>query len=298
MEIISTSYHLGEKKINLTDKYKDIERLVNKTGIKSVWETNDDILSLAEKACAKIIDEKWKNKINVFILVTQSPHYFLPANSIVIANRLGLSNTIFTFDFNQGCSGFVQAFIVMSHLIKQYKTGLIVTADCYRKKLDPEDRSTNSVFSDGAAAILLKNNKNKKILFENTITDGSKRKWLYQSTNGENNNFLHMSGSEIWIFTLRKVVPQIKESIEYCEKNLLKISGIYIHQASKLVVEGIKNSLGKNNKLVFENYMKFGNTVSSTIPILLNEYPINTRAGVSIMAGFGVGLTSSVIVYG
>ncbi len=298
MEIISSSYHLGENEIRLSDKYKNIDRLIQKTGISSVWETNGNILSLAEKACSKIIDEKWKNKINIFILVTQSPQYYLPANSIVLANKLGLSKTIFSFDFNQGCSGFVQAFIVMSHLIGHYKTGLIVTADCYRKKLNPEDRSTNSVFSDGAAAILLKNNKKKKILFEDTITDGSKRKWLYQSTNGENNNFLHMSGSEIWIFTLRKVVPQIKKSIEYCERNSLNISGIYIHQASKLVVEGIKKSLGENNKLVFENYMKFGNTVSSTIPILLNEYPINARVGVSIMAGFGVGLTSSVIVYG
>ena len=53
-------------------------------------------------------------------------------------------------------------------------------------------------------------------------------------------------------------------------------------------------------KIIFENYHRYGNTVSSSIPFLLEEYPLAVSGGktVSILAGFGVGLTSSVIVYG
>jgi len=298
MEILASNFSLGENEICLNEKYKDVERLVEKTGIQSVWETNGNIISLAVKSCKDIVNDQSKKEINILILVTQSPHDFLPANSITLANELGLKNTIFTFDFNQGCSGFVQAFLVMNHLISTYKTGLIVTADCYRGKLHPDDRSTNAVFSDGAAAMLFKENKSIKILFEDTITDGSKRDWLYQSTSNENKGYLHMSGSEIWIFTRKRVVPQINNAIKYCNDNLLNISGIYIHQASKVVVEGIKNALGNHGELILENYMHYGNTVSSTIPILINDYPIMTNKGVVIFAGFGVGLTSTVIVYG
>ena len=187
---------------------------------------------------------------------------------------------------------------MMSQLIKKYKTGLIVTADCYRAKLDPEDRSTNAVFSDGSAAVLLGSGDEKEILFDDTFTDGSKRDWLYQSTNNENNGFLHMSGSEIWIFTRKKVVPQIQKSIDFCVENSLNIDSIYIHQASRVVVDGIKKALREYGELVLENYMNYGNTVSSTIPILINNYPIKKNKDVVIFAGFGVGLTSTVIVYG
>lgn len=298
MEIIDSNFHLGENEVKLTDKYEDIERLVSKTGIKSVWETNGSIISLAVNACKHIINDQIKDQINILILVTQSPDDLLPANSITLAHKLNLKDSVFTFDFNQGCSGFVQAFVVLKHLISTYKTGLIITADCYRKKLNPEDRSTNAVFSDGAAAVLLKENDRFQILFEDTITDGSKRNWLYQSTTEENGGYLYMSGSEIWIFTRKKVVPQIQKAIEYCRENSLNLVSIYIHQASKVVVDGIKNALGEYGDLILENYMNHGNTVSSTIPILLNDYPITQDKSVVIFSGFGVGLTSTVIVYG
>ena len=95
------------------------------------------------------------------------------------------------------------------------------------------------------------------------------------------------------------VVPQIKKAIKHCEENNLDIQGIYIHQASKIVVEGIKSKMGKFSDKLHENYFKYGNTVSSTIPILLSEFPINhDKNEVCIFAGFGVGLTSTVIIYG
>ncbi len=297
MDIVFSGFYLGEKKINLAEKYKNIERLTEKTGIESVWATTGDIITLAQNAFQKL-DKNFKDKIKIFILVTQSPSDFLPANSTTIAHKLGLGNEVFTFDFNQGCSGFVQAFLVMENLIKHFDTGLIITADCYRKKLDPLDRSTNAVFSDAASAIIFRQNKNKNILFQETYTDGSKRKWLYQSTKDENNGFLHMSGSEIWIFTLRKVVPQIENAIKYCKEKKIRIGAIYIHQASKIVVDGIKSALGEYGNLILENYKHYGNTVSSTIPILICEQPIERQNGVVIFSGFGVGLTSTTIVYG
>ena len=61
-----------------------------------------------------------------------------------------------------------------------------------------------------------------------------------------------MSGSDIWIFTLRKVVPQIKNAIKYCKEKKMRIGAIYIHQASKIVVDGIKSALGKYGNLILK----------------------------------------------
>ena len=65
-----------------------------------------------------------------------------------------------------------------------------------------------------------------------------------------------------------------------------------------MVVDGIKGLLDIDKNLLFENYSSYGNTVSSTIP-LLKDFQIKLEPGeVIILAGFGVGLTSSVVVYG
>lgn len=298
MNISGIAKALGENKIYLKDRYEEIERLTNKTGIQAVFETEGNSIDLAFKACNKALEGHNREDIECLILVTQSPVDLLPANAISLAAKLGLSKSIFTFDFNQGCSGFVQSFIVANQLISKYKKILLVTSDCYRQKLSNDDRSTNAVFSDGSSAMILEYDNDKhSILYDNTITDGNLRNLLYQSCGIENNGKLHMSGAEIWLFTRKVVVPQIHEAIKYCEGKSIPIGGIYIHQASKLVVEGIKKTMGKYTSIVFENYMNYANTVSSTIPILLIDKPFEKINGAAIFAGFGVGLTSTVIVY-
>jgi len=298
MKIVNIAKALGENKILLKDRYKDIERLTNKSGINAVYETEGNAVDLGFKACEKVLENYDRNDIECLILVTQSPVDLLPANAIKLSARLGLSKSVFTFDFNQGCSGFAQSFIVANKLIDKYKKILLVTADCYRQKLALDDRSTNAVFSDGASAMILEDDVDQhSILYDTTITDGNLRNLLYQSCGSENDGKLHMSGAEIWLFTRKVVVPQIHEAIKYCEENSIPIGGIYMHQASKLVVEGIKKTMGEYTPKVFENYMHYANTVSSTIPILLIDNPFNKLEGAAIFAGFGVGLTSTVVVY-
>ncbi len=299
MEIVETQNFIGENKISILELYNN-KPLIEKTGIEYVYETKNSSIDLAYKACKKI--KNYENTlIKLCVLVTQTPDDFLPANSIKLSEKLKLPKNCLTFDINQGCSGFVQAFCVLDKLIKFYDHTLLVTVDKYRSKLNRNDRSTNAVFSDGATASLISSKGKNKILFEDHYTDGSKRDLLYQSTKkSENNGFLHMSGADIWMFTRIEVVPQIMKAIEFCERNKKKLCGIYMHQASRVVVEGISKLLPVDDSLIFKTYSFYGNTVSSTIPFMFEKYPLkfNEKNDVYIMAGFGVGLTSSVIVFG
>jgi 3-oxoacyl-[acyl-carrier-protein] synthase-3 len=294
MKISQINLAMGEVKIRVTDLF-DHPDLINKTGIEYVYQTNKSTKQIAVEATSGLPI----NGVEILILVTQSPDDYLPANSLGIHNELGLDSNSFTFDFNQGCSGFVQSFLVADSLIRDHKKILLVTADRYRNKLDPNDRSTNAVFSDAAAAMILDYDNEHHILFKHHLTDGSKRNMLFHSIGSENEGFLHMSGAELWMFTKHEVVPQINKAIDFCENNSKKIKGIYFHQASKLVVEGIKAGLKIDASLIKENYFKRGNTVSSTLPILIHDEPfVLAKDEVVIFAGFGVGLTSTVLVYG
>jgi 3-oxoacyl-[acyl-carrier-protein] synthase-3 len=299
MNILNVAYQMGEYKISVKELYPGID-LIDKTGIPFVYETKHKTIVLASKACEKIPKE-YLQDINLVLFVTQSPDDLLPSNSISLANIIGLTGEVMTFDINQGCSGFVQTLCIIDALITKYPRILFITADRYRSKLNPRDRSTNAVFSDGATASIWVKEGPKKILYENTVTFSDTRDLLFQSTSKlENEGFLHMSGAEVWMFTKLKVVPQIIEAIKYCTMMNINIKDIYIHQASKVVVNGIKDALAAYNLNILSNYENYGNTVSSTIPILIadNFEKFTKDNNVSILAGFGVGLTSTVAVYG
>ena len=294
--IVGIEYTLGEKKISINDLEKG-KLIIDRTGIPYVYESNLAADDLATISAQKILEKfNVKHNIDCLISVTQSQKYILPASGSLIHKNLKLPNTCAIFDINAGCSGFVQALILASSLINTYKNILIVCSDTYRKKLDIKDRSTNSVFSDGSAAILVNNESKLKIikLVNQTFSDGFD--YLIQESSDIKNNLsktLSMSGKELWNFTRLNVVPDIINSINFFKKEKKDIKDLFIHQASKVVVDGIKKEM-PNDIHLHENYELHGNTVSSTIPILLKDAKFKFDRNF-ILSGFGVGIFSYTI---
>lgn len=281
-------YSLGENKIKISDLFDQPNRIIERTGINHVYETNFPAEELAYKSANKIIENINSEEIECLIYITQSQKNILPGSGVLLHKKLGLLNKCAVFDVNAGCSGFVQGLILASSLLKFYKKILITCSDTYRKKLDENDRSTKAVFSDGSASILISDEKKLAIKKIVSQIDGGKDHMLIQNQNN-NNGKLHMSGRELWNFTRLNVVPDIKKVVNFFEEIETSIDGIFIHQASKVVVDGIKNEVGNTDKF-YENYSDRGNTVSSTIPILMKDSYDNFNSKNIILSGFGVGL--------
>ena len=295
MHLKSIGFSLGSKKLRVSDLFDD-RRLIEKTGIEFLFEAEGSTHDLALAAVQELGDFN-RASIKACIMITQTPDDLLPANAIPLSNSLGLPTEIMSFDVNQGCSGFVQALILVESLAEKYGDILLVTADRYRSKLGQDNRGTNAVFSDGASASIWGAGGTKKILLEKHITDGSKRDWLFQS-NSVGAPPLHMSGADVWMFTRTVVVPSLLNIIDETQKMGYRIGQVFLHQASKLVLDGIVKELPDElRQNVPLNYYKYGNTVSSTIPILLAESQLCTDEDtVDIFCGFGVGLSSSIVV--
>jgi 3-oxoacyl-[acyl-carrier-protein] synthase-3 len=279
------------------------DKIINKIGIaeRYIAEKNETALDLAEKACIKASTSIDLEKVDALILCTQSPDYFLPTSSCILQDRIGLSKKTLCFDYNLGCSGYIYGLAIIDGLIKAgiINNAMLVTAETYSKYIGEKDGSNQAIFGDGASiSFIEKSNENSigKFVFG---TDGSGYKNLivenggHKNANEINSPTLYMNGPEIFEFT-NKIIPDlISETL--IKNNILteEIDFFVFHQANTFILNHLRDKLNiPKTKFIID--MKFsGNTVSSTIPIVLanklKEDPqIFTNKKVMIV-GFGVG---------
>lgn len=291
-KFLGIDFVTGDQVLDLKIDQPNHVAVLAKTGMPIHFQSTLSLETLASQAAKKLLNrlQPVHGLPSAIIVVTQSSEYHLPSVACTLQTELGLPTQILAFDINQGCSGFVQALTIAVSILESFERVLIVCADKYRSKLTPGDRSTESVFSDAAAAVLIEREGPMKIVAQSHYTDGSGRKSLVQPIGGS----LKMLGAEVYLWTRRQVAPQIQKLADDLSANGHYPKTVFMHQASKLVVDALKVLL-PNNLAVPTNLHQYGNTVSASIPILIKENLHLLEQGTSILAGFGVGLSSSCI---
>ena len=249
-------------------------------------------LDVACKACEKLFaaEHVSPDAIDVLLVVSQTPERLLPQSASILQDRLGMKKDgLCALDLPLGCSGFVYALSVAKGLMlaEGLSSALIVTCDCYSRIVNPADRDTASIFGDAATATLI---RDAHILGKTHFgTDGSGATHLWLRDNG----FLYMNGRAVFNFMMRRVAPSIKECLQ---KNTLSqgdIDFFLLHQPSKFLLDTIKEKLQLPDDKVPMRIAQCANTVSSSIPLLLEE--LQETVGLSgkklLLSGFGVGFS-------
>lgn len=271
------------------------EKIFAKTGIRSRYVSGEgeDALGLAEKACLKLFESGVDPKnIDFVLLCTQSPRYKLPSSACILQHKLGIPTTAGALDYDLGCSGFVYGLAMAKGLVKGgiAKNVLLVTAETYTKYIGEMDKSTRTIFGDGAAATLIDESAAEQIGAFALGTDGAGAEKLILRE-GEH---LFMDGPEIFNFTL-DIVPKTMDEI--CAKNGITRDDVDLfvfHQANKFMLDTIRKVNLIPRAKFYVNLEDTGNTVSSTIPIALKraEAEGKLKPGMKVMImGFGVGLS-------
>lgn len=294
-------------------------KIYRKTGIKSRHVVTTELASdIAVEAGKRLFAEYEISPLDIdfILLCTQSPDYRLPTTACIVQDRLGIPTTAGAFDYNLGCSGYIYGLATAKGLLSAgiAKNILLITAEIYTKHIHPLDRSTRTVFGDGASATLLTPEDIPVIGQFVLCTDGNGAQNLIvpsgamvmprtqetaierEDSNGNVRSLdnIYMNGPEIYAFTLR-VVPELVKNI--LQKNSIAIDEIdyvILHQANKLVLETLREKLEIPEEKYCIDVEEIGNTVSSTIPIALKRAMDNgnpkVKTGCKILiAGFGVG---------
>ena len=289
-----------KKKVSLMKlKIPLIKRIVETTGIKNIYKSSEkeDVIYLASEAAKKLLKKNDINKIDIVFLVTQSPTFNVPSNSYIIHDKLNLKKDCMVFDINQGCSGYVYALNIAESLLKNnnLSKALILTSDTYSKF--SKKLNVSSLFSDAATATLVSNNE-KKDIYQFTSYSEKYESLIQKKTNvssGIQSNSLLMTGTSVFNFSINEVSSDIEKFLRINKIKKSKIKYFLFHQASKIVLDNLKRKLNITSKQMYGNINKYGNTVSSTLPILLRDLKKKTnRKQEVILCGFGVGLSIAI----
>jgi 3-oxoacyl-[acyl-carrier-protein] synthase III len=288
-------YYIPEGRISNYDRKEkfsiDDHFIEQKIGVcqVSVKGTDEDTSDLCVKAfadlCRKIdID---KNEIEAVVVVTQNPDSNIPHVSAMLHGQLALPAGCACFDISLGCSGFVYSLSLFQAFLEAngMKKGLLFTADPYTKIVDPEDKSTTLLFGDAAAVTLISDHPrfvSGKFTFG---TLGNEHKKLMCK-----NGVLYMNGRAVFNFAAKVIPDDIRKMVEKNDLTLEKIDRFLLHQGSKIIVNTIADKLKiPQEKAPYSSY-DYGNTISSTLPILLVD-ELNGTADTIVICGFGVGLS-------
>lgn len=289
--IVGIEYQLGRTELELLEIHPEYAPVLAKTGMPRHFQSDLPLHELATQAASKLLakHETEIADIGALLFVTQSSEFHLPSTATLVHQSLGLPQAIMALDLNQGCSGFVQALCIAVPLTRTHHNVLIICADRYRSKLSKGDRSTESVFSDAASAVLVKPNGPLRLNAQSHQTDGSGAQHLHQKIGCE----LTMAGAEVFVWTRHRVAKQVRALIDDETALGRTPHTVFLHQASKVVIDSIRSALPKDIAIP-TNFATVGNTVSSSIPILLADSDhLLQNGGNVIIAGFGVGLSSS-----
>ena len=281
--------------------------LSEKIGVerRHVAAANEGVSDMASAAANSLFESgiARREDIDLLVVCTQNPDYRLPTTANIVQEKLGLRQNVAAFDINQGCSGFVIGLsIVQSMMLAQgMQNALLITTEAYSKVIDSNDRQTLPLFGDAAAATLITASglgQPGRFVFG---SDGSGSKHLIVRGGGGlypkqapiGDNALFMDGREIFNFMMRRIPSCVRDCLIANEMTMDDIDFFAFHQASRYMLENLARSLNISMDRVPISIRDTGNTVSSTIPVLLNSLGgVNSLNGKRILiAGFGVGLS-------
>ena len=295
--IENISVYLPETVIDNVSRVDDFnvtkDFIVNKIGVKefrisNLDEKTSDLSSYAVQML--LLDSGVSiDKIKCLVVVTQTPDGGgIPHVSALVHGKCGMSKDVICFDISLGCSGYVYGLSIMRSIMRDMNIefAILVTCDPYTKIVNPDDKNTSLLFGDAATATLLSNKSSLQIKDAVLSTDGTNAKHL----NNED-GYLHMNGRQVFNFVMQEVPDQINNLLKKIGLNKNDIDKYIFHQGSKFIINGLTKRLGLNSKQVPIKIEDVGNTVSSTIPIVLQEYIDDDSIDRMLLSGFGVGLS-------
>ena len=247
-----------------------------------VVENEETQLDLAEVAIQRALEKANLKIEDIDCLVSASAVGVqpIPCTAALIHERVAKGLSIPDMDITTTCTSFISALSTMSYLIEagEYRRVLIVSSEVDSLGLNPKQKESYELFSDGAAAFIFQSSdKDKGVIasLQRTWSEGAHDTEIrggltsYQpkeySEETKTNFMFDMKGKKILLLSAR-VIPEMFQ--EFQEKSGISKDAVdYIipHQASR-ALPLVMGKLGVDEDKYLNLVTDYGNMVSVAVP--------------------------------
>lgn len=275
---------------------------------------NENQLSLAVEACKKalVLANMEIKDIDCIVSAAAVGVQPIPCTAALIHEQIAKGLDIPALDINTTCTSFITAMDTMSYLIDagRYKNILIVSSDVSSVALNPKQKESYELFSDGAAAFIISStNEEKGIIcsMQKTWSEGAHATEIrgglssflpnnYSEETKEEYMF-DMNGKTVLSLSLKRLPKMFEDFLKENNLELKDIDMVIPHQAS-IAMPLIMSKLGIDKNKYMNVVSNYGNMVSASVPITLSiafaEEKI--KAGDRILLiGTAAGLTTNLL---
>ncbi len=264
----------------------------------------------------------WKPEdLDFIIFATLSPDITFPGSGCLLQHKLGLKSTP-ALDIRQQCTGFLYSLATADSYIKSGLANkiLIVGAEVHSTGLDKSTRGRDVtvIFGDGAGAVCVEGvetDEDAGVLASALHADGSGAEALMvelpasrlpdrlplDAVNNTARHYPVMNGPFVFKQALRKLPQVTKEILINAGISIDKIDMFFPHQANLRINQAYQQLMKIDEKKVFNNIQKYGNTTAASIPIALDDALeqnlVGKKGDTIFLFGFGAGFTWGGILY-
>ena len=298
IKIVDAKYYMPERKVlnsELEEKF-EVEKgyIKRRTGIEERYYVGSETIEkMAANAVRKFNDISC---VDMIVVATTSSNSLMPGISNYIQKELKINSCI-CIDVLAGCSGFINAFDIVSTYIQtgRVKKALVVGVDLLSEIVDKSDLGTVAVLSDGAGAVLVESSSEEKSYFVNIEAEKDEKDMLVYKANEK----LKMNGKEVYKYAVKNPIENVKKLMDLSDFSLDDIKYIIPHQSNMRIMKSIANRLGIDFSKIYVNIDKKGNTFCASIPIAIAEMlekGLLVAGDKVILLGYGGGLNTGSIL--
>jgi 3-oxoacyl-[acyl-carrier-protein] synthase-3 len=270
------SNHDLENLVDTSDEW-----IVSRTGIRERRIAADDetttTLSVHAARDALAVAGMAPEELDLVILGTCSPDYYMPATAVLVAHELGATRAA-GFDLMAACSGFVFSLATATAYVR---------SGMYRNILVTGGLLGMDMYSDGSGK--------EGIIFP----AGGSACPTTPKTVAEGGHFVHMAGKEVYRYATRQLAESARAALRDAGLTVGDVDQFLFHQANLRIIESVQNAVGIPPEKTYLNIEKYGNTSAASVPMALVEAVAAGRIQPGdrlLMVAFGAGYTAGAAV--
>lgn len=297
----------------------EVKKVVDKVGVIERRFADEQTCSsdLCFAAAERLIADNQvdRNEIDLVVFLSQTPDYRMPATSILLQDRLGLTMSTMAFDISLGCSGFISALSIVYAMMQNsgFRKALLLDGETRSKVYSRKDRREAFIFGDAGVAALVERDEKFGESHFSLNSDGSRGELIMIPGGGYRNmssvetlrekvvdeygnirsdEHGHMNGADVFNFVIVEVPKDIKRLMEASGEDIQQMDYYVFHQANAFINNHIAKKLKLDKERIPWTIQKYGNTSSVSVPLTIVSELKDKMEGEKkiMMSAFGVGM--------